>query len=139
MNASSQSLDKAIAQAIAQSGGSAKAAKLLLMQRARIDANFLQSLATPHIGGIISYHIDRILRKAEDMSMEKRQTVKGKASLPPKNIPQKEFANDLRKAIQVENGEIFGQEFITNAGLKRVKASKRHVDAIKAIAAGGEL
>lgn len=129
-------LDKCVSQALAQSGGNAASARKILTARAKLDARLLQAMASPHMVGIVSYHVDRILRKAKAGDIPKPRKAKTPLPPPPKNMQQNEFTNALRGAIEDHKGQIFGQEQIAKGSRSKIQASNRHISALRAIANG---
>lgn len=134
-------LQNRIREALKKAGGNKNLARQQLIAWTYEDAKLLHALARPHLDGIISYNIDRVLSgRTESPAQEETGQKPGPTG---KNAPGQragkveDFGMELLRAVAASDATIFGQE----AGappVKRGQASRRHVDAIMKMAGGAQ-
>ncbi|HBH26952.1 MAG TPA: hypothetical protein DDX54_06075 [Rhodospirillaceae bacterium] len=128
-------LDAAVAEALAQSGGSAAAARRVLLARVRLDLRLLQAMVGPHMGGIVGYHVERVLRRATSKARASAAPPPAASEPPPAEVPPAQFAADLLAAITSDSGAPFGLGADAQPPARRPAASPAHAEALRRLAA----
>lgn len=138
-----------IRQALKEAGGNAARARQLLMARAFEDPKLLYALTRQHLNGIVSYHIQRVIRRTEQEKSE------AEPALPDVTLQAAEARQDMTdnlglevlKALASSGNPVFGQDMshITDAfspgpsrSMSGGKTSARHQQAIQAMISKGQ-
>lgn len=117
--------------ALEKSGGNHLKAQRLLIQWLEKDQSLLAGLVAPHMPGIIAHAISHVL------APEKVPAAKGGKKIDPAQSQVGEFGEALLSTLKGgrHDGVGFGEPTPTNLG-RPGAASKKHIDAINAIAGG---
>lgn len=137
-------VENRIREALKKARGNKNLARQQLIAWTYEDTKLLHALTRPHLDGIITYNIDRLLSGRSDAAKEEGMNGKTPAKTPAKSPPPAgrkpkadDFGMELLRAVAASDATIFGQE----AGAppaKRGQASRRHVDALMKMAASVE-
>ena len=121
-----------IREALQQAGGNTAQAKKLLTSWVSQDHKLLLELTRNHLGGIIAYNVERV---ASGRAVQKQSPPAQKQSRKKPEKPDMDpFGKELLKAVTSKNAGVFGMEaYSTPPG--KGKASQRHINAIRQIAA----
>lgn len=133
-------VENRIREALKKARGNKNLARQQIIAWTYEDAKLLHALARPHLDGIVSYNIDRLLSgrsgAAKEEGVNARPQTKTPASAAQK-AKADDFGMELLRAVAASDATIFGQE----AGAppaKRGQASRRHVEALMKMAASVE-
>ncbi len=132
---SRQYLENRIREALKKAKGNKHLARQQLIAWTYEDSKLLHALARPHLEGIISYNIDRMLsgRTVEKPDNTETETSPKRAPASAKAKKGEEFGMDLLRAVVATDATVFGQESSAPSS-KRPQTSKRHVDALMKMA-----
>lgn len=139
MSSSRLYIENRIREALKKSRGNKNLARQQLIAWTYEDTKLLHALTRPHLDGIISYNIDRLLsgRGAAAGGEEGGATPRAPQKKPqtaPRSGKADDFGMELLRAVAAGDAAIFGQES-ANPPAKRGQASSRHVDALMKMAA----
>jgi hypothetical protein len=109
--------------------GNSVAAARALDARAMTDARLLQELAAPHMKGIVSHAVSRVLHELAHPDTPDQHPDEAQAL----NMPLDAFGRDLLGALSGRNTPRFGQEDAAPQ-IPHKSASKAHIETIKRIA-----
>lgn len=99
------------------------------------DHKLLLDVTKPHLNGIVSYSMERILNRLSKTDEELLEEVSMDAVYSSSGRDQ--VGKDILKGFISKNAPKFGQESIA-APLKKKRASKKHEDTMRLLAGKGE-
>jgi hypothetical protein len=116
-----------IREALKKHKGNATKARQQIMAWCFEDARLLQTLAKPHLTGIVAHAVDHVIYhlsdEPEDAAPDAPQTL---------NMTPDSFGREILKALSSSNTAIFGQEGAAPPS-GRKQASQSHIDALKSM------
>ena len=123
--------ERRIRDALKQCEGNAPRACRQVMAWMYEDSKLLHELTKAHLGGIVAYNVERVASGRADRAKEAQESVAEEEIVPI--LEGEEFGMDLLRAIAGTNATVFGKE-TGSAPVKRVGASKEHIDALRLMA-----
>lgn len=119
-----------IKEALRLSGGNAALARQQVIDWAADDSTLLLALTKAHLSGIVAYNIERVMSgRAEAAKRKDPPPQEAKAAAPER---RDDFGLEILKAVASSSSAIFGLED-TGVPQKRARASRQHLEAMKAI------
>lgn len=134
-------VENRIREALKKARGNKNLARQQLIAWTYEDTKLLHALTRPHLDGIITYNIDRLLSGRSEAAKEEGMNGKAPAKTQPPAAARKpkadDFGMELLRAVAASDATIFGQEAGAPSA-KRGQASRRHVDALMKMASSVE-
>lgn len=118
-----------IEEALKQAGGNATRARQQIIAWCYEDSKLLHELTKSHLTGIVAYNVERV---QSGRHKTKPEVVRNTPDVP--DMQDEELGMEILRAVAADDAVVFGHENNGLPQLKRGKASKQHMDAIKLIA-----
>lgn len=125
--------EKRIKDALKQAGGNAGRAKQQIIAWCFEDSKLLHALAKPHLNGIVAYQVERV---QSGRNVSKEQPERNTPQVP--DIKDEELGMEVLRAVAAQDAIVFGRENTGLPQMRRSKASKQHIDAIRMLAGKGK-
>tara|TARA_B100001989_G_C24545151_1_gene470215 strand:- start:2810 stop:3247 length:438 start_codon:yes stop_codon:yes gene_type:complete len=126
--------EKKIKEALVSCGGNIALARQQVIAWAKSDPQLLNALVRPHLNGIVSYQVERVASGRSEPKIRVEESPRR-----PQQGQGEEFGMDILRAVAASGAAIFGQESNAAPMRKVGTVSKQHIDAMKQIAAMGEM
>ena len=122
--------EKRIEEALKQAGGHAGRARQQIVAWCYEDAKLLHALTKPHLNGIVAYNVERV-QSGRHVAAKEAPT----PSVPDMpDMRDEELGMEILRAVAARDAVVFGAENTGLPQMRKGKASKQHMDAIRLIA-----
>ena len=128
-----QYAERRIRDALDKASGNVARARQQIIAWTYEDAKLLHALTKPHLSGIVSYNIERIV---SGRSAAPENPAQPKEEAAPAKAKEENFGLEILKAVAGNNGSTFGLETYSAPRANKPTVSKNHIDAIKAMTKG---